>query len=202
MHHRRLAFFLMLLWPLHAEDAMRTVVLPVAIHLVRSTTHPRLHAQISEAEVRAVLQETNAIWSQANVRFELRGADEISALDLPSKKWFQRDRNWVKAALPTTHFHPAAIDVCFVHDMGPNGFFYGEPVVVCETPEYTKVRGGAARPVARVLAHELGHVLFLKHRQDHTNLMASGRNGVTLNREEIATARKRALQLAAQLTGG
>lgn len=201
MTHCRLVLFLMWLWPLHADDSERPVVLPIAIHLVRSTAHPRLHAQITEDEVRAVLLEVNAIWSQANVRFEFGGIDEVSALDLPAKKWFQRDRDWVKAALPVAQMNPKAIDVCFVHDMGPNGFFYGEPVVVCETPEYTSVRVGAARPVARVLAHELGHVLFLKHRQDHTNLMASGRNGVTLNREEIAAARSRALQLAAQLTG-
>jgi hypothetical protein len=76
--------------------------------------------------------------------------------------------------------------------MGPNGFFYGEPVVVCEKPEFTKVKGGSDNPVARVLAHELGHVLFLQHRQDHTNLMASGRNGTSLNNQEIKDASQRA----------
>jgi hypothetical protein len=131
----------------------------------------------------------NAIWAQAGIRFEIEAVGELQALNAAPKKWFERDRNWVKAAIPTNQFSPTAIDVCFVKEMGPNGFFYGEPVVVCENPEFTKVKGGSDNPVARVAAHELGHVLFLKHRQEHTNLMASGRNGVSLNNQEIRDAR-------------
>ena len=74
--------------------------------------------------------------------------------------------------------------------MGPNGFFYGEPVVVCENPEFHKVSGGTDNVVARVTSHELGHVLFLQHRQERTNLMASGKNGVSLNEQEIKDARR------------
>ncbi|OYW31204.1 MAG: hypothetical protein B7Z47_01755, partial [Chthoniobacter sp. 12-60-6] len=78
------------------------------------------------------------------------------------------------------------------------GFFYGEPVVVCENPEFNKVTGGTDNIVARVIAHELGHVLFLQHRQERTNLMASAKNGVELNGQEIKDARKRALEISGQ----
>jgi hypothetical protein len=54
-----------------------------------------------------------------------------------------RDRNWVKAAILARKFSKMAIDVCFVCEMGSNGFFYGKPVVMCENPEFTEVRGGA-----------------------------------------------------------
>lgn len=184
---------------LPAQEPSALITLPVRVHLVRSDTHPRLQATFDETTIRALFVEVNAIWAPAGIRFEIEAVGTLQALEAPPKKWFERDRNWVKAALPSHSFSPTAIDVCFVREMGPNGFFYGEPVVVSETPDFTKVKGGAKNPVARVTAHELGHVLFLQHRQDHTNLMASARNGVSLNNQEIKDARKRAAEILAQL---
>ncbi|MCB1278182.1 hypothetical protein [Prosthecobacter sp.] len=194
-----ISVFLLILWlPPRSLQASTPLVLTVRVHLVQSVTHPRLQSTLSEAGVRAIFDDVNVIWAQAGIRFEIEAIGTLQALNIPPKKWFEKDRNWVKAAIPTSEFSPAAIDVCFVKEMGPNGFFYGEPVVVCENPEFTKVKGGTDNAVARVAAHELGHVLFLKHRQDHTNLMASGRNGVSLNPQEITDARGRALQILGQ----
>lgn len=181
-----------------AQDQFATMLtLPVRVHLMRSEMHDRLQTTLSEADVHGVFQEVNSIWAQAGIRFELGVISPLQALDLPAKRWLVRDRDWVKSVIPTSGFSSNAIDVCFVKDMGPNGFFYGEPVVVCENPDYTKVKNGAKNPVARVAAHEFGHVLGLQHRQDHTNLMASARNGFTLNNQEIKDARKRAMEIIA-----
>jgi hypothetical protein len=46
-----------------------------------------------------------------------------------------------------------------------------------------------------VTSHELGHVLGLVHRQETTNLIASGTAGFSLNDTEIATARAKAQEL-------
>jgi len=40
-----------------------------------------------------------------------------------------------------------------------------------------------------VTSHELGHALSLPHRQDRTNLMASGTTGTLLNDSEIERTR-------------
>jgi hypothetical protein len=195
-----MSFFLLLVWSWAANgsEPFSVITLKVHAHLVRSKTNPRLQTSLTEKEVRVLFEEVNAIWAQAGIRFELEGVDSLQALEITPKRWFVKDRNWVKSAIPTQQFSPTAINVCFVKDMGPNGFFYGEPVVVCENPEFNKVSGGAASIVARVTAHELGHVLFLQHRQERTNLMASGKNGVTLNSYEIKDARKRALEILGQ----
>lgn len=165
---------------------------------MRSITNPRLQTTLTAKEARAIFDEVNDIWAQAGIRFGVEAIESLQALNLASKKWYIKDRDWVKKAIPTDQFSPSAIDVCFVKDMGPNGFFYGEPVVVCENPEFHRVSGGSDNPVARVTAHELGHVLFLPHRQERTNLMASGRNGVSLSPQEIKDARKRALEILGQ----
>lgn len=163
---------------------------------MQSVANPRLQTTLTERDVRALFEEVNVIWSQAGIRFELEGVGSLQANEIPAKRWFIKDRDWVKKAIPTAQFSATAIDVCFVKEMGPNGFFYGEPVVVCEKPEFHKVSGGTDNIVARVTAHELGHVLFLQHRQERTNLMASAKNGTTLNGQEIRDARKRALVIS------
>lgn len=198
---RLVPFILLLMWslPAHSHETFPLVTLRVRVHLMRSAANPRLQTTLTEQDVRAIFDEVNVIWSQAGIRFELEAIGSLQAINSAPKRWYIKDRDWVKAAIPTDQFSPAAIDVCFVKDMGPNGFFYGEPVVVCENPEFHKVSGGADSIVARVTAHELGHVLFLQHRQERTNLMASGKNGVSLNPQEVRDARKRALEIVGQM---
>ena len=197
---RLLPFILLLLGalPVRSHELFSPISLNVRVHLMQSVANPRLQTTLTAKEVRAIFDEVNVIWTPAAIRFEVQAIETLQAMEIAPKRWYIRDRNWVKEAIPTQQFSPTAIDVCFVRDMGPNGFFYGEPVVVCQNPEFHKVSGGAANIVARVTAHELGHVLLLQHRQEITNLMASGKNGVALNQQEIRDARKQALKLSAK----
>lgn len=190
-----MVFFMAWSPPALGSEQFTLITLKVRVHLMQSASNQRLGTSLTEGGIKTIFEEVNRIWSQAGIRFELEGIDNLQALEIPKKRWYIKDRNWVKSAIPTGRFSATGIDVCYVGDMGPNGFFYGEPVVVCEKPDYHKVAGGCDNPVARVTAHELGHVLFLQHRQEWTNLMASGKNGVSLNAQEIKDARKRALEI-------
>jgi len=76
--------------------------------------------------------------------------------------------------------------------MSVNGIYLGEAIFVKDTASLRAVSGGIDEPLPRVTSHELGHAFGLPHRQDTTNLMASGTTGIWLNDEEIQRVRERA----------
>jgi hypothetical protein len=77
-----------------------------------------------------------------------------------------------------------------VKQLDVNGFYTPRGIFVKDTASLRPVEGGIDEPIPRVTSHEIGHALSLPHRQDNTNLMASGTTGTLLNDAEILQTRE------------
>lgn len=171
------------------------LTLPVRVHLVQSKTTPAMHTTMTEADVRRIFGKLNMVWSQAGIRFEIesivRTEAEVLSPKLEAKEEFMR----VNAMIPRASLCATALNVCYVKEVKPNGFFHRGLIVVKDTASLRPVEGGIDEPLPRVTSHEIGHALGLAHRQDRTNLMASGTTGFSLNDAEIKAAREFAVKI-------
>jgi hypothetical protein len=148
-----------------------------------------MQTTLVDADVKRVMAKVNRIWAQAGIQFEIESIGPTTTLESPPDLRLKSEYARVKALIPASRLSATAIDVCYVKEIGPNGFYSGGLIVVKDTAQLGEVSGGIDEPLPRVTAHELGHALGLKHRQESTNLMQSGKTGFLLNAAEIAIAR-------------
>jgi hypothetical protein len=148
--------------------------IPLRVHLGQSGRSPE--------EFKAILEEINDIWlSQAGICFEMQIVLDDEPLKQGMDIWF----------LPVLHGDP-----------GLNGNFQDEhSIQVRDTPILGSAAHPAHYPAARTAAHECGHGLSLRHRQDSDdNLMRSKTYGWQLNAKEVHAARGAAAGKALQDT--
>ncbi|HSW65174.1 MAG TPA: matrixin family metalloprotease [Dissulfurispiraceae bacterium] len=144
--------------------------IPLRIHLGKSAWRP--------VEFIPVAEEISNIWlTQAGICFET----EIVQHDRPTETGFDV---WFS---PRIEEQPEY-----------NGLFKGEQDMhVRDVPILGAAKHPARSSTARTAAHEIGHALGLRHRQDSDdNLMRSKTYGWLLNKEEVRRARKSALRKA------
>ena len=167
-----LVLFFTLLQPSRARASMasgHTPVyrIPLRVHLGSSDRPP--------ADWLPILREINFIWlSQADICFEIHTAGHDRILDSGLDLWFD-------ATLPVW-----------------NGYYHhGHDMRVRDDPHLRPAGNPAQYSAARTAAHELGHALNLRHRQnDDDNLMRSKTYGWRLHDDEVAVARQNAKSLA------
>ena len=179
-----------------AEETLRAslpiITLLVRVHLVQSETVPAMHTTLVEADIRRIFVKVNAVWAQAGIHFEIESIAVTQAILPIVEGRVTTEFALVKSMIPKERLRQTALDVCYVKQLVPNGFFYEELIVVKDTASLKEVSGGLDEPLPRVTSHEIGHALGLPHRQEVTNLMASGTTGFSLNEAEIALARGKA----------
>ncbi len=182
------------------------VVIPLRVHILSLSDIPDVNCGLTDADIRRVLGKMNGIWHQAGVHWGLDGLVREPAAKQEGFKAALEDAEGDKLLVfrmlaPEGSRSTEGMDVYYIHKFSVNGVFLGKRMVfVQETARLRPVPGGIDEPLPRVTAHELGHALGLPHRQDRTNLLASGNNGTTLNEAEVTRSRKRAESMPGSLT--
>jgi hypothetical protein len=183
------------------------LLVPLNVHVLSCTDFADVNCKLSDADIARIVGKVNGVWHKAGVHFCLESVLREAAENVEG---FEDKRLALGGAAPLSIYRmlaPAAtreragLHVYYVHELPPNGVYLGQNVCfVKETARLRAVEGGIDEPLPRVTAHELGHGLGLPHRQDTTNLMASGTTGTLLNAAEVAVARGRAEKMQGAMT--
>ena len=166
------------------------LIVPLRIHLLSSADTPALQTTLTEPDIARILGKMNRVWAQACVRFRIESFVHEEALPLANA-----DAELPARVPPQTRSN-TAFNVYYVKQLDVNGFYMPRGIFVKDTAALRPVEGGIDEPIPRVTSHEIGHALSLPHRQDTTNLMASGTTGTLLNDAEIQQARAAARKFA------
>ena len=170
------------------------LLVPVRVHLLSAANVPELHTTTKLADVERIFGKINRlIWNQAGIQLLVESvvAEEAQSQELYNALGANRTEAHLLTIRPRRTMAEKMLHVYYIHEMRPNGIFLRrDGLFVKDTAALRKVQGGIDEPLPRVTAHEVGHALTLPHRQDVTNLMASGTTGYSLNAAEVGQARK------------
>ena len=169
------------------------LIAPVRIHLMETKGELNLTTTLTEKDIHHILGKVNRIWAQAGVHFAQETIIHESA-DNPNayrQNYQSRQLRWLLALRPKKSLSKDCFHIYYIKRLGVNGVFLSaNGMFVKDLARLRAVKGGLDEPIPRVTAHELGHALSLRHRQNVSNLLASGTTGWSLTVAEIKQARK------------
>ncbi|GAC1469806.1 MAG: hypothetical protein NVSMB9_14090 [Isosphaeraceae bacterium] len=174
------------------------LVVPLQVHILGARDLPEIDCHLSDDDIARILGKVNGIWHRAGIHW---GLESIRREPAARQERFRLARamegltnpGLYGMLLPKRTGRFEGLHMYYLHEFPVNGVWFGEDyAIVRETATLRAVEGGIDEPIPRVTAHELGHALGLSHRQDTTNLLASGTTGTLLNAREIETARESA----------
>lgn len=166
---------------------------PLRIHLLTATNEPAAHTTLTSNDVTRILGKVNRVWSQAGITFYLESLRIEPAANTTNFGENVKTNNDALLRLrPESSKGTNVFHVYYLKQFGPNGICIRGINFVKDTASLRPVEGGLDEPIPRVTSHELGHALTLPHRQNVTNLLASGMSGGWLNEAEIKQAREAA----------
>jgi hypothetical protein len=180
-----------------AIDPNDRLLVPLRVHLLAAKGVPEITTTLTDKAVTRILHKINRVWAPAGLHFYLESLVNEEAANpevfLAHKGAAERFR--LLSLRPEESKFSTLFHVYYLKRMSVNGIYLGEAIFVKDTASLRAVAGGIDEPLPRVTSHELGHAFGLPHRQDTTNLMASGTTGIELNDEEIQRVRERAKKL-------
>lgn len=174
------------------------LVAPIHVHRLVTKGELSLSTTLEKGDLERIFGKVNRIWGHAGIHFPIQTiTTEAAANPIIYRQNYQsRQLRWMltlrpKASRTTDQFHIYYLKRFLANGVyiGPGGMF------VKDTASLRPTENGVDEPIPRVTAHELGHALSLKHRQNITNLLASGTTGWTLNDAEIKQAREAAKEI-------
>ena len=168
------------------------LIAPLRVHLLSSKETPALQTTLTEQDIARIRGKMNKVWAQAGIQLRLESIVREDALPAANPG---EDRANLFARVPAESRSETAFNLYYVKELEVNGFYTPRGIFVKDTASLRPVEGGIDEPIPRVTSHELGHAFGLPHRQDRTNLMASGTTGTLLNSDEIERARAAAKKL-------
>ena len=148
------------------------LVVPLTIFIMDS--------QRAREGIARLVENSDRIWEQASIDLEIKSIQELNINTRDLQEFIKN----------LEEYDSSAINVFLTGNLGGiNGISYGGLNAVA-IADYTTVYD------FRVLAHEIGHVLGLRHiPADKSRLMYQGANGFNLSLEEIIRARRAAERL-------
>ena len=159
------------------------IFVPVSAHLVVDDSGYYTSAR-NEQEVITLVDMANKIWSQAGIAFSLERVEttHLSFATIPDAI----NNNVSEISL---YVQGKGVHLFFTQSLnGLNGLTLKDINTVLIADD-SRAQG------YRTVAHELGHVLGLKHVSFPQSLMAQGERGELLSEEEIVAAREAAKKL-------
>ena len=174
------------------------LVIPLRVHILSADELPDVDCKLRDEDATRILGKVNGIWNKAGIHWGLDAlvrepAAEAARFKRAHELDGPRNLGLYKLLVPDSSRAGVGMHVYYIHKFAVNGVWLGGGTAfVQETARLRPVEGGIDEPVPRVTSHELGHALGLPHRENRTNLLASGTTGTTLNTAEIEMARAKA----------
>ena len=150
-----------------------------------------------ESDIARILGKLNGVWAQAGLHLYIESLvrEEAKQQELNALPATQGVPSGLLGLRPTGSMATNLFHIYYLKTLPMNGICFPEAIFVKDTASLRPVAGGLDEPIPRVTSHELGHAFGLPHRQDTTNLMASGTTGTWLDEAEIKQVREAARKL-------
>ncbi|PYK63584.1 MAG: Matrixin [Verrucomicrobia bacterium] len=179
-----------------ATDINDYLLAPLRVHLLSAKESPDISTTLTGKDIARILGKVNRVWAQAGLHFYLESLAQEEAVnpELFLAHKGPAERFALLSLRPEETKGSNLFHVYCLKHMTVNGIYLNEAIFVKDTASLREVEGGMDEPLPRVTSHELGHAFGLAHRQDETNLMASGTTGIWLNEGEVRQVREQAKQ--------